>query len=306
MNNNNFENKQDFLSAVENKILICDGAMGTSLQNLGFTENPDSLNLNKESIKSVIDVHLSFLRAGSDIIQTNTFGSNPVKLKSYGLISDIEKINTNAVAAAREATNTFRKESSDSKDLFIAGDIGPLGKLVEPSGEIKYSEAIDLFSQQIDVLIKNNVDFILIETIMDLHEAMAAVEAVKKIDNDIPIACTLAFNKNGVTLMGNKAEDIGEPLLEAGANLIGANCGVGSDSMVAIAEKVRRANSDAKIFFQPNAGLPVLIDGKTTYKETPEFMSANIKKILQFNPSVVGGCCGSTPVHVSKIAELVL
>ncbi|MBL7124150.1 MAG: homocysteine S-methyltransferase family protein, partial [Actinobacteria bacterium] len=196
MSNNNFKNKQDFLNAVENKILICDGAMGTSLQNLGFTENPDSLNLNEEDIKNVINVHLSFLRAGSDIIQTNTFGSNPAKLKSYGLISDIEKINTNAVAAAREAINTFRKESSDSKDLFIAGDIGPLGKLVEPSGEIKYSEAIDLFSQQIDVLIKNNVDFILIETIMDLHEALAAVEAVKKIDDDIPIACTLAFNKN--------------------------------------------------------------------------------------------------------------
>jgi len=306
MSNHNFKNKQDFLNAVENKILICDGAMGTSLQDLGFTENPDSLNLNKENIKSVIDVHLSFLRAGSDIIQTNTFGSNPAKLKSYGLISDIEKINTNAVAAAREAINTFRKESSNSRDLFIAGDIGPLGKLVVPSGEIKYSEAIDLFSQQIDVLIKNNVDFILIETIMDLHEALAAVEAVKKIDEDIPIACSLTFDKKGVTLMGDKAEDIGEPLLEAGANLIGANCGVGSDSMVVIAEKIRRANPGAKIFFQPNAGLPVLINGKTTYNEAPEFMSANIKKILQFNLSVVGACCGSTPAHISKIAELVL
>jgi len=306
MSNHNFKNKQDFLNAVENKILICDGAMGTSLQNLGFTENPDSLNLNEEDIKNVINVHLSFLRAGSDIIQTNTFGSNPAKLKSYGLISDIEKINTNAVAAAREAINTFRKESSNSRDLFIAGDIGPLGKLVVPSGEIKYSEAIDLFSQQIDVLIKNNVDFILIETIMDLHEALAAVEAVKKIDEDIPIACSLTFDKKGVTLMGDKAEDIGEPLLEAGANLIGANCGVGSDSMVIIAEKIRRANPDTKIFFQPNAGLPVLINGKTTYNEAPEFMSANIKKILQFNLSVVGACCGSTPVHISKIAELVL
>jgi len=306
MSNHNFKNKQDFLNAVENKILICDGAMGTSLQNLGFTENPDSLNLNEEDIKNVINVHLSFLRAGSDIIQTNTFGSNPAKLKSYGLISDIEKINTNAVAAAREAINTFRKESSNSRDLFIAGDIGPLGKLVVPSGEIKYSEAIDLFSQQIDVLIKNNVDFILIETIMDLHEALAAVEAVKKIDEDIPIACSLTFDKKGVTLMGDKAEDIGEPLLEAGANLIGANCGVGSDSMVVIAEKIRRANPGAKIFFQPNAGLPVLINGKTTYNEAPEFMSANIKKILQFNLSVVGACCGSTPAHISKIAELVL
>lgn len=140
---------------------------------------------------------------------------------------------------------------------------------------------------------------------MDLNEALAAVKAVRKISKDIPIACSLTFGENGVTLMGNKAEDVVEILINAGSDIVGANCSVGSGAMLNVVKKMREANAEARLIFQPNAGLPMLVEGKTIYNETPEIMASNIEKFLPYKPSIVGGCCGSTPEHIREIIKVV-
>jgi len=305
MNKDNSKNYTGFLEALDKRILIGDGAMGTELQVRGFLGCPDSANIEEDNIKKVIDIHLDYLEAGSDIIQTNTFGANPSKLGSHKLEQQTNQINKNAVAAAQEAIETHEERSAFPAAHFIAGDIGPTGKLMEPSGDLKYSEAMDLFSRQIEVLIESRVDFLLIETIMDINEALAAVEAARKISNKIPIACTLSFGANGITLMGNKAEESAGMLLDAGCTLIGANCSIGSDSMLSVVKKIRQARPDARLIFQPNAGLPVLRDGKAFYNETPEIMADNIKKYLPFKPSILGTCCGSTPAHIKQLIHII-
>jgi len=297
--------KQELIKILQERILICDGAMGTTLQSLGYKGANDLLNLYPESLKDITDIHLKYLGAGSDIIQTNTFGSNSLKLEQSGRSSEIDIINKNAVEAAKNAVNIYKEKTEDTKKIFIAGDIGPSGKLLEPYGDTKYQTVVDSFSKQIECLAKYEVDLLIIETIIDINEALAALEAAKKINPDIFTACTLSFKENGVTVMGNKAEDFGKILLDAGADIIGANCSVGSDSMIKITEKIRNANPDAMLLIQPNAGLPSLIDGKTIFNETPDIMAENFKQILKYNPSIIGGCCGSTPEHIRKIAELI-
>jgi 5-methyltetrahydrofolate--homocysteine methyltransferase len=305
MNRVNLKKYSYFLKSLEEKILLCDGAMGTELQARGFLDAPDLANLEEEGTDKVMGIHIDYLEAGSDIIQTNTFGANPSKLKSYRLDKKTENINKNAVETARRAIKLYEKRSASKTPHFIAGDIGPTGKLLEPSGELKYSQAVEIFSRQIEVLIENGVDFLLIETIMDLNEALAAVEAVRKMSDIIPLACTMSFSRNGVTIMGDKAGESAGKLLSAGCDIVGANCSIGSDSMLDVAKKMRTSQPDARLIFQPNAGLPVMKGGRTIYNETPEIMAENIKKYLKFGPSILGACCGSTPAHIKKIAGFI-
>ena len=294
-----------FLNILDTKILVCDGAMGTELLSRGFSGYPDSADLEESGIEKVIDIHLSYLDAGSNIIQTNTFGANPEKLRSYSLDPKIADINKNAVSAARQAIERHENARNCPGPHFVAGDIGPLGKLLEPSGTLKYAQAVDSFLRQTDVLVESGVDMLLIETIMDINEALAAVEAARRSSGDIPLACTLSFGKNGVTLMGNKAEDAVKALIDSGCDIVGANCSIGSDSMLEVVKKMRGADPGARLIFQPNAGLPVLKEGMTLYDETPEIMASNIEKYLEYKPSIIGACCGSTPDHILSIKSVI-
>jgi len=305
MNSNTSGHGYTLLNVLDGKILICDGAMGTELTSRGFSGYPESANLEQAGIEKVIDIHLSYLESGSNIIQTNTFGANNEKLKSYSLDSKIVDINKNAVSAVRQAIKRHESKNGCQGPHFVAGDIGPLGKLLEPSGTIKYTQAVDAFLRQAEVLVESGADLLLIETVMDINEALAAVEAARRASKDIPLACTLSFGENGITLMGNKAEDAVKTLLDAGCDIVGANCSIGSDSMLEIVRKMREADPGARLIFQPNAGLPVLKDGKTVFNETPEIMASNIKKYLEYRPSIIGACCGSTPAHISSIVDIV-
>jgi 5-methyltetrahydrofolate--homocysteine methyltransferase len=305
MNSNTSGHSYTLLNVLDENILICDGAMGTELTSRGFSGYPESANLEQDGIEKVIDIHLSYLESGSNIIQTNTFGANNEKLKSYSLDSKIADINRNAVSAVRQAIERHESEKDFRGLHFIAGDIGPLGKLLEPSGTLKYAEAVDAFQKQAEILVESGVDFLLIETIMDINEALAAIEAARNSSKDIPLACTLSFGENGITLMGNKAEDAVKILLDSGCDIVGANCSIGSDTMLDIVRKMREADSGARLIFQPNAGLPVLKDEKTVFNETPEIMASNIKKYLDYKPSIIGACCGSTPAHISNIVDIV-
>lgn len=297
-------NKKEFLDILGKKILVSDGSMGATLMASGFSVLPDSLNLDSIQIKEIINIHLGYLKAGSDIIITNTFNSTPTKLEFHGLRNKTKEINENAVSAVNEAINLYRTASGDSKPIFIAGDIGPLGKLLDPFGPLKYEEALNSFSEQADILI-GKVDLIVIETIMDLNEALIAIKAIRKISKDIPIACCLTFGEDGVTLMGNKAEDAVNVLIDAGSDVVGANCSVGSGAMLNVVKKMREANANARLIFQPNAGMPALVNGKTIFDETPEIMASNISKYLIYKPSIVGACCGSKPEHIKEIVKIV-
>lgn len=305
MNKSIPENYNSFYDALAKKILICDGAMGTQLQARGISGCPDGANIDKEAREKVASVHLDYLKAGSDIIQTNTFGANPAKLSSYGLEDKTGEINREGVLIAQQAIKTFESGSPSGISHFVAGGVAPTGKLMEPMGDLKHSEAVDIFSRQISALIESGVDLLLIETMMDLNEALAAIEAGRKISDSIPIACTLSFGNNGVTLMGNKAGESAGVLLDSGCDIVGANCSIGSGSMLEIVKKIRSAQPDARLIFQPNAGLPVIKDGKTIYNETPDMMAKNMSAYLDYKPSILGACCGSTPEHIKKIAAII-
>lgn len=305
MNKENSENYKSFLDSLDSHILICDGAMGTELQARGVSGCPDAANIDKDNRDKVVSVHLDYLEAGSDIIQTNTFGANPAKLGAFGLEDKTEEINKNAVLIAGQAIEAFERKAASDKKHFIAGDLGPTGRLMEPSGDLRYDDAVVLFSKQISSLVESGIDLLLIETIMDINEALAAVEAARKVSEEIPVACTLSYGSSGVTLMGNKAEESGKILLDAGCNIIGANCSIGSDSMLDIVKKMRSSQPDARLIFQPNAGLPVLNEGETIYNETPDIMAENISQYLQYSPCILGACCGSTPEHIKKIASII-
>jgi len=303
--------KNNFLKILGNNVLIGDGAMGTVLQGLGiFTSPALFISKDKNSFKILPDIHLSYLKSGSNIIQASTFGANPVKLESEGLLAEIKNINEKAVYCAKLAVDNFKSlnknTDNNQRPVFIAGNLAPTGKLLQPFGDLNYEAAVEAFYRQADILIATKmIDIIIIETMMDINEAMAAIDAVKNTGQDIAIICTLTFNEIGVTLMGNKAGDSVKQLLEAGCAVVGANCSVGSDKMLETVKKMREAAPAARLIFQPNAGLPKLIEGKTIYSETPEIMADNVSKYFVYKPSIIGACCGSTPKHIKKIAQLV-
>ncbi len=298
-------NKKDLLNILDKRVLVCDGAMGTTLLKYDFKGPNDLLNLDLDALKIIVDIHFQYLEAGSDIIQSNTMGSSVLKLEQVGQAENIDKINKNGIDAAKRAIERYAMETGNNRKIYIAGDMGPTGKLLEPYGDTKYSIVFDSYSRQAEILINNGADLILIETMIDLNEAVAAVKAVRKADADITIACTLSFLENGVTVMGNRAENFGAALIQAGCDIIGANCSVGSDTMIKITEKIRAANPYVRLLIQPNAGLPSIIDGKTLFNETPQMMADSFKHILEYKPCIVGACCGSTPQHILKLAELV-
>lgn len=297
--------KKDLLNILDERVLVCDGAMGTMLQKYDFKGPNDLLNLDLEALKIIEDIHFQYLEAGSDIIQSNTMGSSVLELQQTGHLGNIDKINKNGVNAARSAIEKYRSKTGNSRKIYVAGDMGPTGKVLEPYGDTKYSSVFDSYARHSEILISCEIDLVIIETMIDLNEAVAAVKAVRKTDPDIMIACTLSFMENGVTVMGNRAELFGPALIDAGCDIIGANCSVGSDVMIKITEKIRAANPYARLLIQPNAGLPAIVDGKTVFNETPEMMAESFSKILEYKPSIVGACCGSTPKHILQLAELV-
>ncbi len=298
----------ELINLIGNKIFLGDGAMGTLLQGLGLSTSPDLfLNKNNDTLEKIKEIHYKYLESGSNIIQTSTFSANEPKLSAFGIIdkSDFEAINYNATFVVRKAIDEFREKTGSRRVILSAGNLGPTGKLLEPFGDLSYKKAVEVFQRQADYLSSTGlIDIFLIETMMDLNEALAAIEGVKLTDKNAAIVCMMTFNENAVTLMGNKAEDALKSMLEAGATIAGANCSVGSDKMLEVVKRMRQSDKEAKLVFQPNAGIPRMVSGMTVFDETPEIFAENIEKYLPYSPSIIGGCCGSTPEHIAKLTEL--
>jgi len=280
------------------EILVADGAMGTMLFDRGLKSGdcPELLNLSNPQIPE--EVAQLYFKAGADIIQTNTFGGSPPKLSDYGLESKCEVINTKAVECVRNVVG---------ENAYISGSCGPSGSLLKPYGDTEPGELKKALEIQINALTTAGVDIICIETMTDLHEAIIAVKAAKENHPEISVMVSMTFDKipkGYYTIMGVSIEDAVKGLKDAGADIIGSNCGNGIDNMVEIAKQIKEL-SDKPILIQSNAGIPKNNDGELIYPESPSYFEEKTLELIEAGVSIIGGCCGTTPEHIKAIRKVV-
>jgi len=279
-------------------VLVGDGALGTLLMQQGLSqgEPPETYNLTKPQILE--EIAFLYLNAGSEIITTNTFGASSLRLQQFSLEKDTEAINRSAVEAVRRAVG---------KKAYVSASVGPTARMIKPHGDTEPEEILSSFQRQIGVLLAACVDMICIETMTDVAEAMLAIQAARSIDSKIPIMATMTFGKRPqgyFTLMGTSIGSAAAALEEAGANIVGSNCGDGMESMVAIAREFRR-HSHLPIAIQSNAGLPLATDTGLVYPETPDFVASKAVELLDLGVQIIGGCCGTGPEHIRAIRKAV-
>ena len=294
--------KSKVLELAEREYMVLDGAMGTMLQEMGLTpeEVPEEWNLTHKD--KVVKVHLSYLNAGAQIIETNTFGGSYLKLKAKGKESLLKNINEEAVNAAKEAIDEFYEEHGRDDPRFIAGSIGPSGKIY--NFEVKEEELVKSYADQMEVLANRGIDLFLIETMMDLNEAKIAVNAAKKVAG-LPVFASMVFNKTESgefrTLFGNTVKDSVRVLLDEGAEVVGVNCGLLADYIEVV--KKMREMTDSPIILYPNAGIPRLLNNRTVFDQKPEEMIKLLDASIEAGATIIGGCCGTTPEYIKMIAE---
>jgi 5-methyltetrahydrofolate--homocysteine methyltransferase len=283
---------------VSGKTLVADGAMGTMLLQRGLEPGncPESLTLsNPEVLEQIAE---SYLAAGADILETNTFGASPARLATYGLDDKVEELNAAAVRAVRSVAGDR---------AYVAGSCGPSGRLLEPYGDAKPSDLYDGFQRQIESLITAGVDCVFVETMIDIEEAMLAVRAAKNISPATPVAAAMTFDptpRGFHSIMGVSVAAAASELEEVGVDAVGSNCGNGIENMVEIARAFKEV-SDLPLIIQSNAGLPETVNGAVVYGETPSFMARKAKELVSLGVSVIGGCCGTTPEHIAALRAIV-
>jgi 5-methyltetrahydrofolate--homocysteine methyltransferase len=283
------------LELAKKKTVIFDGGMGTMLMAAGLKagESPELWNIEKPSL--VTDIHRKYYEAGSDVVHTNTFGGNTIKLAERGLADKMETINVEAARLAREACPAGK---------FVAGDIGPTGKLLKPLGDLVLEEAEEGFFRQAQALLKGGVDLISIETMFSLEEALAALRAAKRL-GDVLVIAALTFNrtkKGFFTMMGEGVKQAVSAFEAAGAAVIASNCSLGSRDMIDLTKELRAATRKP-ILIQPNAGKPVTQKGVTSYQQTPAEFAQDGQEIRNIGADMIGGCCGTNPEFIRALAQ---
>ena len=275
-------------------VTVFDGAMGTQLYAKGVYINRsyDELNLTHPDL--VRAVHEEYVRAGAEVIETNTFTATAHKLQQYGLESRLREINATAARLAREAAGGR---------AYVAGAVGPLGLRIEPYGPTSFDEAKELFKQQAEALLEGGVDLFILETFSDVSEVRQAIRAVREL-SDLPIVAQMTISLDGNTSFGTTPEVFTARLDEWGADVIGLNCGVGPVTVLTAVEKMRLVTTK-KLSAQPNAGLPRDVQGRQFYMCSPEYMAKYAKRLIQAGVRFIGGCCGTTPAHVKLISDAV-
>lgn len=277
------------------RIHVVDGAMGTMLYAKGVYINRCYDELNLSSPDLVQEIHSEYIRAGADIIETNTFGATAYKLQQYGLEQNLHEINARAAQIASRAAANDR--------AWVAGAIGPLGLRIEPYGPTSFDEARDMFKAQAIALLEGGVDLFCLETFSDVSEIRQAIAAVRELC-DLPIIAQMTIMTDGNTLFGTTPELFTERLDKWGADVIGLNCGVGPAIILGALERMREVTKK-KLSAQPNAGLPRDVQGRQFYMCSPEYMSKFAKRFIQAGAKFIGGCCGTTPSHIKLISDSV-
>ena len=286
------KNFKDLLESDE--ISVVDGAMGTMLYAKGIYINRSYDELNLTNPDLVREVHDEYVRAGADIIETNTFGATAHKLQQYGLEGSLRLINIAAARIAGEAAG---------ERCYVAGAVGPLGLRIEPYGPTSFEEAKDLFKEQVSALLDGGVDLFCLETFADISEMRQAIRAVRELC-DLPIITQMTILPDGNTSFGTTPEIFTARLDEWGADVIGLNCSVGPAILLTAIEKMREV-THKKLIVQPNAGLPRDVQGRQFYMCSPEYMAKFAKRFIQAGAKFIGGCCGTTPAHIKLISDAV-
>jgi 5-methyltetrahydrofolate--homocysteine methyltransferase len=280
----------------DRKILLSDGAWGTFLQEKGLApgECPELWNITHRS--EVTDIARSYELAGSDIIETNSFGGSRFKLSLYGFADRVTEINIAAAQISREVAG---------KDRHVAGSIGPTGKMLL-MGDVTEEELYDGFREQAVALEKGGSDIIIIETMSALDEASLAVRAARE-NTQCTVIITMTFSKmpNGEyrTMMGVSPTEMVLEMKKAGAHIVGSNCGNGIEEMIGIVKEIRSADNEIPVMIQANAGAPELVNGKTVFRESPEMMASFVPALIKAGANIIGGCCGTTPEHIKAMGK---
>jgi len=287
--------KHLFLEKLKDRPLLFDGAMGTMLMKAGRGSLKTPILLNRDEPDLVTDIHRQYYAADADVAITNTFGGSPLKLVADGLEQQLVDLNRKAVALTRRACPAGK---------FVAGDIGPCGKMIQPLGEVAPEAMQENFFSQAAVLIESGVDLIIIETMYSLDEALAAVQGVRQAGDILLLASmTYSKNKNGFfTVMGENVSKCVSALEEAGADMMGANCTLNSTDTIDLTKELRAATGKP-LLIQPNAGKPVTSKGVTYYEQTPAEFAGDAQKIRAAGADMIGGCCGTTPEFIEAVAE---
>ncbi|MCF7916197.1 MAG: homocysteine S-methyltransferase family protein [Candidatus Omnitrophica bacterium] len=276
---------------LKKRIVILDGAMGTQLQAKGLPSGSCPEIWCVQNKKSLAEIHQEYQKAGSDIIYTATFGANGIKLAQFGKVS-VKKINKELALVAKEVAG---------KNTLVAGDIGPTGKLVEPFGNLKFDEAVDIFKEQVKGLLAADVNLFVIETMIDIQEARAALLAVRELSDKFTMV-SMTFEKDGFTLGGTDAQTALITLQEMGASAFGCNCSTGPEAMIEIIKEIK-PYTKVPILAKPNAGLPKLRSGETVFEMPAKKFASFSKQFINAGVNFLGGCCGTTPAHIKALKE---
>jgi 5-methyltetrahydrofolate--homocysteine methyltransferase len=278
-------------------VLLVDGAMGTMLFEAGLDsgDSPQAWNIaHPERVKAV---HRAYLDAGSQVVLSNTFGSNRFRLGRHGLQTQVFELNRAGAALLRAEVDNA------GGGALAAGDIGPSGELLAPLGALKYAEAVDAFAEQAGALLAGGVDLIWIETMSALQEIQAAIEGVRRISADVPIVVTMTFEKHGRTMMGVTPAQAAKSLSDCGVSALGGNCGTGPEELLTVIRTLRGLVPAVPLVFKPNAGVPELVDGKTRYNATAASMAQSALTAVSAGARIIGACCGSTPAHIRAMRD---
>lgn len=281
----------------EKKILVSDGAWGTMLhaKGLGIGDCPEEWNISHP--EAVGSIAAAYAAAGADLVLTNTFGGSKPKLKRGGHGDKVALFNKTGVRLSLEG----------APQAIIAASIGPTGEFLSPLGDLSKEMMEAIFAEQIAALLKGGAKALCLETMSAIEEAVCAIRAAKSLNPTVDVMATMTFNsspKGFRTMMGVTPQRAARELTEAGADVIGANCGNGVEQMIGITKEMRAA-SDKPILIHANAGLPELQDGKTVFRQTPSDMASRVKELVDAGASIIGGCCGTTPDHIAAIREVV-
>ncbi|MDH4222888.1 MAG: bifunctional homocysteine S-methyltransferase/methylenetetrahydrofolate reductase [candidate division Zixibacteria bacterium] len=286
-----------FIERLQKSVLLCDGAMGTLLYSRGISYYKCFDELNLSSPEVVQRVHQDYIRAGAEIIETNTFGANSFKLATHGFEERTKDINCKGAKIAREAREI------EGKEVFVAGSIGPVGQRIHPFGDITLQQVREAFLEQGEGLLEGGVDLFIVETISDLREMKEAVSAIRSICQ-LPIIASMTFGEDGKTLMGNTPEEVTEVLGQLEVEVIGANCSVGPLKLYEVIQRMR-VKTKKFISAQPNAGFPHFVEGRFIYLSSPEYMAEYAERFILLGVNLVGGCCGTTPEHIKMMAQVI-
>ncbi|HQY91026.1 bifunctional homocysteine S-methyltransferase/methylenetetrahydrofolate reductase [Caldilinea sp.] len=280
-----------FLQRLVETPLLADGAMGTMLYAKGASSEQCLEHLVLSKPAWVSEIHQAYATAGADIIKTHTFGASRIRLADYGLGDKVRDLNFRAVKLVRDVREVT------GRALFIAGDVGPLGKRLQPDGPLSADDVADAFREQVSVLWEAGADLILFETFTDLHEIEIGVRAARAVC-DLPIVASMTFAEDGLTMTGYAPDAVAARLRAAGADVVGVNCSVGPASMLQTLEHFRAAVGDAPLIVMPNAGFPERVEGRFYYPSSPEYFARETAPFLDQGADIIGGCCGTTPMHI--------